>query len=293
MSYHWLMSIYGSQEGKQSLEEAYDTAVNRLEVSIAEREIDTRHGATHVLTAGADSGQPIIVLHGGNSTNPLTLSWFTDLTEEYRLIAPDIIGQPGYSAETRVDPRGDGYGEWVVDILDALDIQTGSMVGTSYGSGVILRTAALAPERIKRAALVVPAGFGTGPLLPMMKVGLPAILYRFFGSEWLLERVLQEMVTEADPDPVVRDTIAASLRYVKLEREFPEAEAEELEGFTAPVALFAAENDPFFPPDAIVPRARKRIPNLTETEILSEEKHILSQTAQRQVTTSIHEFFEE
>lgn len=287
------MSIYRSSEGKQALEEAYDTAVNRLEVGVAEREIDTRHGPTHVLTAGPDSGQPIIVLHGGNSTNPLTLFWFTELAEEYRLIAPDIIGQPGYSAETRVDPRGDGYGEWVVDLLDAFEIQTGLMIGTSYGSGIILRTAALAPERIERAALVVPAGFGTGPLLPMMKVGLPAILYRFFGSEWLLERVLQEMVTQAEPDPVVRDTIAASLRYVKLEREFPEAKAEELEGFTAPVALFAAENDPFFPPDAIVPRARRRVPNLTETGILPEEKHILSQAAQRQVTSSIREFFEE
>lgn len=34
----------------------------------------------------------------------MTLAWFTDLVDSYRLIAPDTIGQPGYSAETRFDP---------------------------------------------------------------------------------------------------------------------------------------------------------------------------------------------
>ena len=125
----------------------------------------------------------------------------------------------------------------------------------------------------------------------MLKVGLPAILYRFLGGEWLLERVLTAMVTRSDPDPVVRETIAASLRYVNLEREFPSATADELDGFTAPVALFVAENDPFFPPEAIIPRARSRLPNLVKTEILDEEKHILSPKAQEKVTRSISTFF--
>lgn len=114
------------------------------------------------------------------------------------------------------------------------------MVGTSYGAGIILRTAAMMPERIDSAALVVPAGFGTGSFLPMLKIGLPAVLYRFFESEWLLEKVLTAMVTQPDPEPIVRETIAASLRHVKLEREFPSATANELSGFTAPVALFVA-----------------------------------------------------
>lgn len=274
------------------LEEIYTDAVDQLGIDVDEEEIDTRYGSTHVLKAGPESSQPVIVFHGGNATNPMTLAWFTELANEYRLIAPDIIGQPGHSAETRVDPRGDGYGEWVVDLLDEFELQSVPMIGTSYGSGIILRTAALAPDRIERAALVVPAGFGTGSFVPMMKVGLPAILYRYLGFEWLLERVLTAMVTDQDPDPVVRDTITASLRYVELEREFPEASPDELEGFTTPVALSIAENDPFFPPDPIISRARNRVPNLAKTEILPEEKHILSSSAQSRVTTSIREFFE-
>lgn len=286
------MTIYRSSAGRRALEGVYSDAVAQLEVSVEERRIDTRHGSTHVLTAGPDDGRPVIVFHGGNATNPMTLAWYTGLAEEYRLIAPDILGQPGHSAETRLEPRGDGYGEWVVDILDAFGIRSAPMIGTSYGSGIILRTAALAPQRIDSAALVVPAGFGTGSLVPMMKVGLPAILYRFLGFDGLLKKVLRAMVTQSEPDPVVRDTIGASLRHVKLEGEFPEADKRELEEFTAPVALFAAEKDPFFPPDAIVPRARNRIHNLQKTEILPGEKHILSPSAQKRVTTAIRGFFE-
>lgn len=293
MSSYRQMSIYRSPAGRQALAEVYAKAVDQLGVNVDERDIETRHGSTHVLEAGPETGQPLLVFHGGNATNPMTLGWFTGLTDEYRLISPDIIGQPGHSDETRVDPHGPEYGEWVVDILDAVGLERVPMIGTSYGSGIILRTAAVAPERIERAALVVPAGFGTGSLGPMLKVGLPALLYRYLGFEWLLERVLTEMVTDRDPDPVVRDTIGASLRYVALAHEFPTATGEELAGFTAPVAVFVAEDDPFFPPDPILARAQDRVPNLTKTEVLSSEKHILSADAQRQVTTSIREFFAE
>lgn len=286
------MSIYRSSMGRQALEEVYAAAIERLEVEADERYVDTRYGETHVLLAGPVDGAPIVVFHGGNATNPLTLDWYSDLANEHRLIAPDTIGQPGYSAETRVDPNGDGYGEWVVDLLDTFDVQVAPMIGTSYGAGIILRTAALAPERIESTALVVPAGFGTGPLIPMVKAGLPAILYRFLGSEWLLNRVLTAMVTRPN-DPIVRETIAASLRHVELEREFPSATADELAGFTAPVAVFLAENDPFFPAETILPRARSRLSNLSKTMILNGEKHILSPKAREMVTMSISEFSDE
>ncbi|ELZ00838.1 alpha/beta hydrolase [Natrialba asiatica DSM 12278] len=268
----------------------YDAAADRLGVDIDERRVETRHGSTHLLVAGPPDGPPVIVFHGSNATNPMTLAWYTGLADDYRLIAPDTIGQPGKSAETRVDPNGSGYGEWTVDILDALDIASASMIGTSYGAGIVLRTAAVAPERIDRAALVVPAGFGTGSLASILRVGLPAALYRLIPRDRLLDRVCSAMVTRPGSNPVVRDTIAASLRYVDLERAFPQATAAELERFTAPVTLVVAENDPFFPPDEIVPRARDRLQSLSRVECIPGEKHILSPPAQRRVTGVIREF---
>lgn len=284
-------SIYRSREGKRVLRSCYERAVDRLEIDPERRWLETRHGETHVLLAGPRDGPPVVLFHGGNATNPMTLSWYASLADEYRLIAPDTIGQPGYSAETRIDPNGDGYGEWVVDLLDALEIDAAPTIGTSYGAGIILRAASFAPERIDRTALVVPAGFGTGSVLSLLPIGLYSLAYRYVPRERLLERVLESIVTEPDADPVVRSTVAASLRYVDLEREFPGADAAELEAWTASVALFVAEDDPFFPPAAIVPRAERRLRALERVEPLPGESHVLSASAQRWVGESIRRFF--
>ncbi|WP_254864204.1 alpha/beta fold hydrolase [Halovivax gelatinilyticus] len=284
------MSVYRSAAGRRVLEACYEDALARLDVDVTERFVDTWAGETHVLCAGPTDGQPVIVFHGGNATNPMTLSWYADLADEYRLIAPDTIGQPGYSAETRPDPRGEGYGAWVVDLLDAFELASAPMIGTSYGAGIVLRTAARAPDRIDRAGLVVPAGFGTGSISTMAKIGLCSIAYRYVPSDRLLDRVLASIVTDPDADPVVRETVAASLRHVELEREFPTASADELADFDAPVALSLGEEDPFFPPDVIEPRASDRLESADRVGILPGEKHVLSKRGQKRVADSIRSF---
>lgn len=89
------MSVYRSVTGKQALAAVYTDALETLDVDVDERHIDTRHGETHVLLTGPAHGEPIIGFHGGKATNQLTLDWYSDLAEAYRLIAPDTIGQPG------------------------------------------------------------------------------------------------------------------------------------------------------------------------------------------------------
>ena len=63
---------------------------------------------------------------------------------------------------------------------------------------------------------------------------------------------------------------------MKLDRELPRAATkEELAGYESPTLLFSAENDPFFPAERVIPRAREIIPNL-ETETLPEDRHVPS-----------------
>jgi len=284
------VAVYRSEAGRHAIEECYDDAVAALPVDVTERTVETRHGDTHVLLAGDAAAPPVFVFHGGNATNPMTLSWYAALADEYRLIAPDTVGQPGKSAETDLDPRGEDYGEWVLDLLDAFDVETAPTIGTSYGAGIVLRTAALAPERVGRAALVVPAGFGTGSLSGMAGVGTAALTYRFYPSERVLDRTLAALVTDPAADPICRETVAACIRHAHLTNQFPRADASELAGFDAPVALFVAAEDPFFPPDPIVERARERLPTLDLVEVLEGEKHILSAAARERVTASIRRF---
>jgi lipase len=104
-----------------------------------------------------DPNAPVVVcLHGVNAHGRR----FRRLAEErlvdrYRVLAPDL--------------RGHGNSEWeppwtiathahdVLETLDAAGVRRARWVGHSFGGRLILEVAALAPERIERAALLDPA----------------------------------------------------------------------------------------------------------------------------------------
>jgi pimeloyl-ACP methyl ester carboxylesterase len=66
--------------------------------------VGTRLGDTHVLALGPEGAPPVVFLPGANALNPTCLKWFLPLAECHRLYAPDIVGQPGRSAQERPWP---------------------------------------------------------------------------------------------------------------------------------------------------------------------------------------------
>jgi pimeloyl-ACP methyl ester carboxylesterase len=271
----------------------YDRAAEELlAVPVEERWVNTRTGRTHVLLAGDPEAPPVLVLQGGNVTNPVTLSWFQDLADEYRLVAPDTPGEPGKSMA--VAPGE--YGPWVVDTLDALGLETVAMVGPSHGAGVLLEAAVEAPERVAAAVLVVPAGFGT-PLSPALAgVVLPALVYRLRPSEWLLKRALAPMFTDPPSavEDVVLETVGLALRTGDPKAEFPGPSGPDaLARFDAPTLVVTAEADPFFPGERTAERAAAWLPSLSESVLLAGERHFLSPRGRRTVTGYARSFLAE
>lgn len=118
-----MSSIYRSEEGKSSILEEYEIYLNELGEKFTREYVETRFGKTHVLLTGPLDGKPLFILQGGNCVNPMTLSWFSSLFKEYRIIAPDTIGHPGYSEEARISARFDSFALWVSDLLDHYKIE--------------------------------------------------------------------------------------------------------------------------------------------------------------------------
>ena len=260
-------SIYRSPEGEAELMALYDEALARLGPGYETRTVGTGAGLTHVILTGPEEAPPLVVLQGGNFLNPLCLAWFLPLAAEYRLYAPDIIGQPGRSSQARPSAKGDGHARWLLGVLDSLGLQRAAFVGISYGAGLILRLAGLAPGRIMGAVLVSPAGIAAGPIWPMLReVALPMLAYRASPSRERLLRAASPILTVPE-EPYVRQ-LGAVYRHVKLDRELPRAATrEELSAYESPTLLFAAQDDLFFPAGKAIPRAREIIPDL-ETETL-------------------------
>ncbi len=243
-----------------------------------------RLGDTHVLAVGPDGAPPALFLPGGNFLNPTCLKWFLPLAERHRLYAPDIVGQPGRSAQGRPSPKGDGHAFWVEDVLDGLGLQEPvPLVGLSYGAGLAMRTMGLAPERVSRAALVCPAGVALGPVSRMLvEVAVPMLLYRLRPTEERLLRAAMSLLTEPrDPAfaPAVRQ-LGAVYRRLRLDARLPRmATEDELRDFRGPVAVFASEEDAFFPARAVLPRAREVFPDLALAEPLEGCRHVPSKAA--------------
>lgn len=288
-------SIYKTPEGEAEIRTLYDEALAGLGLPYESLTVGTRLGDTHVLALGAEGATPAIFLPGGNALNPISLEWFLPLAEHHRIYAPDIVGQPGLSAQTRPSSKGDGHAFWVEDVLDGVGLHGPvPLVGLSYGAGIAIRTMGLAPERVSRAALVSPAGIATGPFLRiLLEIGVPTLLYRLRPTEERLMRAAMPLYTEPEDPvfvPAVRQ-LGAALQYLRLDADLPRtATEEELSGFRGPVAVFASEDDVFFPAWAVLPRAREIFPNLTLAEILEGCRHVPSKAALARVNERILAF---
>jgi pimeloyl-ACP methyl ester carboxylesterase len=283
-------SIYKCPRGKAEILHLYDEAATRLGVEYADLTVSTRFGDTHVLATGPADAPPVLVLPGGNFLNPTCLGWFLPLAEDNRLYAPDIVGQPGKSAQERPAAGGDGHAWWVEDVLDGLGLERPPFVGVSYGAGIALRTMGYAPERVSRAALVVPSGIATGSTGRMLReVMIPMLLFRLHPTRERMLRAAKPLLTEPDED--FARQLGAVYRHVRLDVRLPQmATEEELRGFRGPVAVFAAEDDPFFPGEAVLARAGEIFANLAHAECLRGCRHVPSKAALARVNEEIRAF---
>ncbi|MDX1661940.1 MAG: alpha/beta fold hydrolase [Gemmatimonadota bacterium] len=284
-------SIYRRPEGEARILDLYDRGVAALGPEVDERWVETRFGSTHVLEIGPRDARPLVILHGGNALNPLSLAWFEPLARSFRIHAPDLVGHPGKSAQARPDPEGDAYGRWVVEVLDGLGLDRAPMAGPSYGAGIILRAAAVAPERIERAALVVPAGIVEPRRVSVMaRLALPTIAYRLSDSRKRLRSVAETLFTEP-PEGLWLEALAATLEEVEVERRMPKTvERVELAGYAGPTLVFGAEDDVLFPGRNVVERAATAIPGRVEAELLEGERHVPSSPTLARINARILAF---
>jgi pimeloyl-ACP methyl ester carboxylesterase len=272
-------SIYKSREDEAEIQALYNEALGGLGLRYESLMVGTRAGGTHVIAVGPEDAPPVVFLPGGNFLNPTCLRWFSPLASDHRLYAPDLLGQPGRSCELRPSPEGDGHARWVEDVLDGLGLRRVPLLGLSYGAGVAIRTLGFAPERVSRVALVSPAAVAAGPIPRMLlEVALPMLLYRLRPTRERLLRAARPILSE--PEDLAVRQLGAIYRCVRLDAGLPRmASEEELRRFGGPVAVFASEDDPFFPARAVLPRARELFSNLVHAECLADCRHVPSESA--------------
>ncbi|MAT40890.1 MAG: hypothetical protein CL609_01015 [Anaerolineaceae bacterium] len=175
--------------------ELHDTVPVEDIITAPSQLIELDHFTAHVRVLGSGE-QKIVLLHGFGSTLNTWNDMQLALAKNMQVISMDL---PGYGL-TRANEKNlaasnyDIYNraEFVIEILDTLDIKKAVFVGNSAGGKLAAYIAANYPERVDKLILVDPAIFGGGippflsPLFHTPQMDhLGPLFARFFIKQWV------------------------------------------------------------------------------------------------------------
>lgn len=120
-------------------------------------QIETRTiGGYEVAYTDQGTGEVLVLIHGLGADLSRWREVVGPLSKSHRVIALDLFGF-GQSAKPDIGYRGQTYVDQAFALLDALDIETATLIGNSMGGWIALLAAEQKPNRIKQLVLVAPA----------------------------------------------------------------------------------------------------------------------------------------
>jgi len=269
-----MKSIFKSEAGKLQIIKAYDEALQKLDGQLQSSFIHTSFGDTHLLTNENEGKEVLLLLHGASSNASSWLSDWEIYKKDYRIIAIDIIGEAGKSAETRLPYTTNDYANWLNEVLTALDVQKVNIVGLSQGGWLAIRFASSFPQKVNKIVLLAPAG-----IVPTEgKFILKAILYSLLGT--LGKKKINKLVLGGQVvDPKVRSfmDLTQSNFQARMDKEYLFKD-QELSKVTMPTLFIGGAKDVIRSADKIAARLQAVLPNF-KSIIDPAKGHVLVDTA--------------
>lgn len=151
-----MMSVFKSEESKRAIRARYDEILSSF--PFEKRYVETSFGKTFMLESGKKEGPALVLLHGSCSNSAFWFGEMTAFSPLFHVLAVDILGEAGNSEDVRPPLDGDGYADWLNEVLNALGIERAAVMGNSLGSFMALKFAVKYPGRVTKLALIAPAG---------------------------------------------------------------------------------------------------------------------------------------
>ena len=129
-----LPSPFKSPKGESEFMAVYDALMQQWPVSYETFDIPGHFGCTHGIASGPKEAPALVLLHGAHATATMWTANIANLSQDHRVYAVDMIGQPGKSiAVPCFTIRGQLF-PWFNELLDTLKIEKASLVGQQTGS---------------------------------------------------------------------------------------------------------------------------------------------------------------
>lgn len=139
----------------------YDMLLEHAQFPCERIYVNTRFGDTFAIAAGATSAPTLILLHGSSMNSAMWIQDMQKFSSSFRVIAPDLPGEPGRSVEAQLSFETSAYCDWLADVFDGLSIQRAALMGISLGAWLAIKFAIKNPDRASKLVLLCPAGVGS------------------------------------------------------------------------------------------------------------------------------------
>lgn len=106
-------------------------------------------------------GTPVLLIHGSGPGVSAYANWrltMPELTQRFRVIAPDMVGFGYTERPANYQYTMDNWVRHIVGVMDALKIDSAHVVGNSFGGALALALAIRHPTRVKRLVLMGAVG---------------------------------------------------------------------------------------------------------------------------------------
>lgn len=174
-------------------------------------------GYTRYEWGGPEDGEVVVLVHGFSSPCDIWEYQFEALTKAgYHTLRYDLFGR-GYSDRPAGAYDADRYDRQLLDLLDSQDLKDPvNLVGLSMGGAIVTRFTDRHPERVKRMALIAPAGLGADlpAIAQVARVpGLRDWIMKAFGDGILLGRAGEMFTKDPEKAAIVVDMYREQMSY--------------------------------------------------------------------------------
>ncbi len=191
------LKLYKSVDGYKAIMEWYESLEEKIAVPFESLYVNTRFGRTHLLATGAKDAPPLFLISGVAGCAPLWRRQLESLSANFRVYAMDIPGQPGRSDPNPPSFLNEDYCNWLLDVLDDLEIERAHFAGISAGAWMAMRFASLHPQRTRKVVMLGPTGI-SGARLPV-KIWLGRVAQKWKNADVLQDDLTARSVSSKSP----------------------------------------------------------------------------------------------
>lgn len=258
--------VFKSEESRNAIRTRYNQILSAF--PFQKRYVETTFGRTFFLEAGDARNPPLVLLHGSCSNSAFWFGEISALSSTYHVLAVDILGEAGNSAENRLELDSEDYADWLAEVFGACAIEKSVVMGNSLGSWMALRFATKFPERVAKLILLAPAG-------------LSGINVEFLEKAKKLAQQeapisIDSSITQGTqlPKEVEEFIILIFQGYNPITDELPVYTDEQIRRLTMPILFVAGEEDVMLDTAAAAQRLGQLIPD-AEIHLLPGTGHMI------------------